>query len=220
MTEDNLSLWHSVEKTDPAHTKPITGKAYKGTSPRPQWLVQQATKAFGPCGIGWGYSIEDRIEEGSGGDKLHIATVEVWYMWNGQKGHVVHIGATPFSGKRKDGTPFLDEDAPKKSVTDALVKALSMLGFAGDIFMGRWDDAKYVASLAGEFAEHYPDEQESPDRYIQEMEVFIANCSDPVVLRKRWGDDGRMRQDILSADQRQALVQVATARLKALEGRA
>ena len=36
-------------------------------------------------------------------------------------------------------------DAPKKSATDGMVKCLSMLGFAGDIFSGQWDDSKYVA---------------------------------------------------------------------------
>ena len=65
-------------------------------------------------------------------------------------GEVEHIGGTQFSGTRKNGTPFTDEDAPKKSVTDALVKALSMIGFAGDIFMGRYDDSKYVQELRDE----------------------------------------------------------------------
>ena len=41
MTE-NLALWHLVEKTDPAHVKAITGKSYKGTSPKPHWIVMKA----------------------------------------------------------------------------------------------------------------------------------------------------------------------------------
>ena len=40
---------------------------------------------------------------------------------------------------------MVDEDAPKKSVTDGMVKCLSLIGVAGDIFSGRWDDSKYVA---------------------------------------------------------------------------
>ena len=46
----------------------------------------------------------------------------------------------------------MDEDAPKKSATDGMVKCLSMLGFAGDIFSGQWDDSKYVAWAAEETA--------------------------------------------------------------------
>lgn len=148
---DNLALWKSVEKTPKEQTKPITGKSYKGTSPKPHYLIHKATETFGPCGIGWGFIIADeRIEDGAGGERMSIARVRVWFKWNGERGEVEHIGGTSFSGTRKDGKPFTDEDAPKKSVTDALVKALSMIGFAGDIFMGLYDDSKYVADLEEE----------------------------------------------------------------------
>lgn len=150
---DNLALWHQVEKTPPNQTKPITGKPYKGNSPKPYWLVHRATETFGPCGIGWGFEIlNERVEEGSAGDRVHIAHIRVWYKWNGERGQVEHIGQTMLAGKNKNG-PYTDEDAPKKSVTDGLTKALSMIGFAGDIFMGRYDDSKYVADLNEEVAE-------------------------------------------------------------------
>lgn len=152
---DNLSLWRLVEKTPTEHVKPITGKSYSGNSPKPHYLVQKATEVFGPVGIGWGFFIEERIEDGAliepgFYERMHIAKVKVWYVWEGKQGAVEHIGGTQFSGKRKNGAIFTDEDAPKKSVTDALVKALSMIGFAGDIFMGRYDDAKYVQELRHE----------------------------------------------------------------------
>jgi hypothetical protein len=147
---DNLDLWHAVEKTDPGQVKPITGKSYGGTSPKPHYLVLKATETFGPCGIGWGYTIVDERIEDAGAEKLSIARVRVWYKWKGERGEVEHVGGTQFSGVRSSGKPFADEDAPKKSVTDALVKALSMIGFAGDIFMGRYDDSKYVNELREE----------------------------------------------------------------------
>ena len=57
MTSSNLALWETVERTDPKHVKAITGKSYQGTSPKPHYLVHKATEAFGPCGIGWGFTI-------------------------------------------------------------------------------------------------------------------------------------------------------------------
>lgn len=152
---DNLKLWNSVEKTPEAHTKKITGKSYQGTSPKPHYLIHKATETFGPCGIGWGFTVEERIEQGaliSEGfyEKMSVAKVRVWYKWGDETGEVEHIGGTLFSGQYANGKRFTDEDAPKKSVTDALVKALSMIGFAGDIFMGRYDDSKYMSELREE----------------------------------------------------------------------
>ncbi len=153
---DNLALWRKVEKTDPDQVKAITGKTYKGTSPKPYWLIQEATRTFGPCGIGWGFTVVDeRIEDGAliapgFNERMSVARVRVWYKWEGEKGEVEHVGGTMFSGKYASGKTFTDEDAPKKSITDALVKALSLIGFAGDIFMGRYDDSKYVSDLKEE----------------------------------------------------------------------
>jgi len=174
---DNLALWELVEKTDPNHTKKITGKSYSGTSPKPHYLVHKATETFGPIGIGWGYSIVDeRIEEGAAGERMHIARVKVWYEWGGKRGEVEHIGGTSFSGTRANGKPYTDEDAPKKSVTDALVKALSMIGFAGDIFMGRYDDSKYVNEVREEFQERTrePEQELMSEKAFETMMVVAA----------------------------------------------
>lgn len=186
---DNLALWKSVERTDPDQTKPITGKPYKGTSPKPYYLVHEATKTFGPCGIGWGFEIvSERVEPGAEGDKVHIAHIRVWYMLDGKKGIVEHVGQTMFSGKNKNG-PFTDEDAPKKSVTDALVKALSMIGFAGDIFMGRYDDSKYINEIRQEIREEAKDAEEptmSEMLEIADKNLRRAALSGTKALSEAW----------------------------------
>lgn len=181
---DNMALWESVEKTDPAQTKQITGKPYKGTSPKPYYLIRKATEIFGPCGIGWGFSIvSERVEDGAQGDKVHIAHVRVWYVFEGTRGEVEHVGQTMFAGKNKNG-PFTDEDSPKKSVTDALVKALSMIGFAGDIFMGRYDDSKYVSDLKREIEQTAFDD--IADAYLSKARADIQCFATPGELREWW----------------------------------
>jgi hypothetical protein len=170
---ENLALWNHVERTDPSQVKPITGKPYKGNSPKPYYLIQKATETFGPCGIGWGFEIVTQgVVDGAAGDKVHVAHVRVWYNWKDQKGFVEHVGQTMFCGKRKDGSTYTDEDAPKKSVTDALVKALSLIGFAGDIFIGRYDDSKYVADLTAEVREAANDKANEHARQI--ASAFVA----------------------------------------------
>lgn len=198
-TPDNLALWHAVEKTDPAHVKPITGKAYSGTSPKPHYLIHKATEMFGPCGIGWGFTVVDeRVEDGAVvGERVHLARVRVWYKWNGERGEVEHLGGTPFCGVRRNGNTFIDEDAPKKSVTDALVKALSMIGFAGDIFMGRYDDSKYVHALREEAAEAHQDPRQSAPRPKAVEPAPPPPSSGPIVssaMRKRLQNDMGRRE--------------------------
>ena len=148
----NKALWDRVCVTDPAAVKPITGKQYSGNSPKPYWIVERLTDEFGPCGIGWGFQIiNERFERFSDTDSLHVAVVRLWYVQDGKRGELEQIGQTKASYVTSKGSFMLDEDAPKKSVTDALVKCASYLGFAGDIFSGRWDDSKYVAEARAEW---------------------------------------------------------------------
>lgn len=148
----NMSLWDSVKITDPKAVKAITGKQYKGNSPKPYWIIQRATETFGPCGIGWGIEILSERFERFGDESLHVAQVRVWYELDGKRGVIEQMGQTRAEYTSSGGKHIVDEDAPKKSVTDGMVKCLSMLGFAGDIFSGQWDDSKYVAWAAEETA--------------------------------------------------------------------
>lgn len=149
----NMNLWRSVCVTAPHAVKPITGKAYKGNSPKPYWIIERATETFGPCGIGWGVEVvSERFERFGDTESLHIALVRVWYMQDGKRGQIEQMGQTRSSYMSSGGKFIVDEDAPKKSVTDGMVKCLSMLGFAGDIFSGQWDDSKYVEWAAEETA--------------------------------------------------------------------
>ena len=149
---DNKALWLRVCVTDPKAVKEITGKQYKGNSPKPYWIVERLTDEFGPCGLGWGFSIiSERFERFSDTDSLHIAAVRFWYVLDGKRGELEQIGQTKATYTSAQGKFIVDEDAPKKSVTDALVKCASYIGFAGDIFAGRWDDSKYVQEAGREW---------------------------------------------------------------------
>lgn len=150
---DNLAIWNSVCTTDPAHVKQITGKQYQGHSPKPYWLIQRATEVFGPIGIGWGVNVRsERFERLSDTDVLHVAVVSVWYEYEGKRSETFdQMGGTKAAYMTKSGNLSIDEDAGKKSVTDGMVKCLSMIGFAGDIFSGQWDDSKYVEWAAQQY---------------------------------------------------------------------
>lgn len=157
--EKNTELWRLLHRTDPSATKRIVGKPYDGTSPSPYWIVGRLTETFGPIGIGWGFKVLDERMEKVGEHEIHhIAHVELWYKWQGQTGFVEQYGQTKqaYLTAPKGNQParlFTDEDAAKKSVTDAFVKCASYLGVAGDIFSGQWDDSKYQDENAEYWAE-------------------------------------------------------------------
>ena len=142
--------------TDPKAVKPIIGKQYQGNSPKPYWLIEKATETFGPVGIGWGVEVKsERFERMGEFDVLHVAVVSVWYCLPGssvRSSTFDQMGGTKAAYKNAKGVLMVDDDAGKKSVTDGMVKCLSMIGFAGDIFAGRWDDTKYVAEAAKQYA--------------------------------------------------------------------
>lgn len=206
---DNKELWNRAFTTDPRAVKPITGKQYKGNSPKPYWIVERLTDEFGPCGIGWGFTIlNERMERLTERDVLHVAVLRFWFKTGDQRGEFEQIGQTKAVYESKNGT-MVDEDAPKKSVTDALVKCASYLGFAGDIFSGMWDDSKYVQWAGEEWDRRYEaanQEPAAPSRQaeLDELAAYLIECHESGhdldaikawYLPANWSDDNATEQD-------------------------
>lgn len=177
----NMKLWNEVKVTDPAAVKKITGKPYQGSSPKPYWLIQRATEVFGPCGQGWGVEVKSEgFHRMTDTDVMHTAVVCVWYMQDGKRGSIEQMGQTKACYEKSNGGMMLDEDAGKKSVTDGMVKCLSMIGFAGDIFSGQWDDSKYIDFAA----------EQTAKRTALEIEYLsIKQATDITVLINNAGAD-------------------------------
>lgn len=185
---NNMQLWQSVCVTDPAAVRPISGKQYKGSSPKPYWIIQRATETFGPCGLGWGVKVLSERFERFGDESLHIAQVLVWYMLDGKRGEIEQMGQTKAAYTSSQGKHIVDEDAPKKSVTDGMVKCLSMLGFAGDIFSGQWDDSKYVAWAAEETARR--EQPRITDAQSHEIKTLLQSTGSDTAAFLAWISKG------------------------------
>lgn len=160
MTNPNMNLWDQVYKTDPGATKRAEVNGQKITSISGQHMIKRATEMFGPVGIGWGWSVaEERYDQGGpvrdkdgnviGSEIAHTIRIKLWYEMDGKRGEIEQYGCTPFAYRSKWGVTT-DTEAPKKSLTDAIKKALAMLGFSADIFLGLFDDLDYVAERQAE----------------------------------------------------------------------
>jgi hypothetical protein len=144
----NLDLWNQLSKTDPAHTKKFQrAGGFRGTSIKPIYMIRMMTDKFGPAGKGWGM-LEPAFRVVEAGDCIMVyCTVGLW--WESREQVVYGVGGDFVLGKNSKG-PFNDDEAFKKSYTDALSNAMKQLGVGADVHMGQHDDDKYVAALTRE----------------------------------------------------------------------
>lgn len=170
---DNLAIWNAVSKTNPVHTKKVNQRG-GFTAINANYQIMEATRQFGPIGVGWGYINGDPIFQ----ETLVIVPVTVWH---GDRSNTFGPVFGCEEWKVKDR---LDSDAPKKAGTDGLTKCLSQLGFNADVFLGLYDDQKYVDQVRREFAANQADEV---DASLQLSLDGIAAC-DTLPLLKAWVD--------------------------------
>ena len=140
---DNMQLWNSVCTTDPQYTQKVEYGKRKFTAVGAQSQIMEATKVFGPFGRGFGVSDEKFTEFGT--ECLALYQARLWYYLDGKR-DVIH--QLPIHSSIKYSVNGrVDDDFAKKVATDALTKGLSKLGFNADVFLGLFDDNKYVNQL-------------------------------------------------------------------------
>ncbi len=198
MSDKNMQIWNRVEKTDTRYTKDAKVGGQQITSLNGTAMIMKATEVFGPAGIGFGWKVlEERFDPGievfiGEGDKRsslgftsnHTVRIAFWFMSDGQRGEIESYGCTNYIYKASYGM-LTDGEAPKKSLTDAIKKALSSLGFSADVFLGLFDDKDYVNALADEQAiEQAEDQAAEEDRQKQERLDYIASVIESLKTAK------------------------------------
>ena len=145
--KENMKLWKSVETTDPKFTKKVNQRG-GFTAIGAQYQLRTATETFGPFGNGWGV-VGERIEKWEDvGLAVYQATL--WYLTYEDfdaDGTVSRNEIPIHSSIKYQSNGRVDDDFMKKVATDALTKGLSKIGFNADVFMGMFDDNKYVNKL-------------------------------------------------------------------------
>lgn len=73
-------------------------------------------------------------------EQMHQIEIEFWQIVDGERRTFSAFGGTPLLYKSRNEKWIHDEDAAKKSLTDAYTKGASWLGSCADIFLGIFDD--------------------------------------------------------------------------------
>lgn len=192
---DNLKIWNTFADIDPAFTKPITGKPYKGTSPNPHYIIRCLTELFGPVGEGFGWEVVSEGFQPMGEELLHWCRIR---FWHGEGKGFDAYGQTKAIMKTRNGH-MSDEDAPKKSLTDAITKAAAQLGVASNIFLGRWDDNKYVAEVNAEYREAEKPKFDATAA-TERLKGKLNKCTTIQQLQEAWKGELQAIKDVKDAD--------------------
>jgi len=145
MENNNLELWNKVEKTNPKYTKKARIGGHEITAIAPQYQIMQVTEQFGTYGKTWGFkNIELSYDLVA---KCNLVVFKGTFFF--PSGEFEIINSCKLYMDR--ALTMVDDNFAKKIETDALTKAISKLGFNADIFMGKFDDVRYIAEMNVEF---------------------------------------------------------------------
>lgn len=189
-TDQNLGIYNLGRAVPDNAKRPIAAGRLKGmTDINPMWRIYKLTEMFGPCGIGWGYSITRLwLENGAGGEVCAMAQIGLWYRdpATGDKSEPIPgIGGNKLVANEKNG-PYTSDECYKMALTDAISVAAKALGIGADVY---WKDGrtKYTANDAEQHPQQQPQQpqQQQPqpkaaiDRKAEYERVkHILGCND------------------------------------------
>lgn len=143
-------------------TRPVKSSGgYAFTAISAYYQIREMTRIFGPLGIGWGWDAEFKIidlpqKADSEGKVIFLPTLlhvrmKFWYKPSSDSEPCVifYENCCEIITQNKWGIQ-VDDEAYKKLITDTLTKIMSMLGSGSDVFLGKYNDSRYVDRLIQE----------------------------------------------------------------------
>ena len=186
---DNMRLWEAVRKPPKEALRKIEAGRLKGkTDINPQWRIKTLTEQFGPCGIGWKYTIKsERLEPGADGEVAAFVDIDLYVKTGGEWSEAIPgTGGAMFVNKERGGL-YTDDEALKKALTDAISVSCKALGVAADIYWEK-DPTKYTdpERAAQEPAAKQP--TPTPADAPEPPPVICEECGQPIkAVRKKDG---------------------------------
>jgi hypothetical protein len=178
---NNLKLWNDVCKTDPKYTKKVGFGSHKFTTIDAQYQMRMATEQWGSYGSAWGLkNISYEMLTLDKGQVMALVSGDFFYP----------DGTFPISSTiwvqstvKKTGELRGDDEWAKKVHTDITTKALSKLGYNADVFLGLYDDNKYVLKMTEEFTAE-KDKPKLSTAQFTAMAKFIEDGNASVVKER------------------------------------
>ena len=133
---DNMEIYNRTKAVPKEAQKPSTGGRLNGmTDINPMWRIASLTEVFGPCGIGWKYTITRKeMISGANGEISCFVDIDLFYKWQGAWSEAIPgTGGASYIAKERGGL-YTSDECYKMALTDALSVACKALGFGADIY--------------------------------------------------------------------------------------
>ena len=166
MENNNLELWNKVEKTNPNYTKKAKVGGMSITAIAPQYQIMMVTEQFGVYGKTWGFKniqLDYSLVE-----KYDMVVFKGTFFFPEGQFEIVN-SCKLFMDRNKK---MLDDNFAKKIETDTLTKAISKLGFNADIFLGKFDDVRYLNEVKKEFQPKVEKPALPNDRFLKAIQAI------------------------------------------------
>ena len=142
---ENLGIYESVRQVPQSAQREIQAGRLKGkTDINPMWRIKALTEQFGPCGIGWKYTITDkRLENGANNEVSAFVDIDLYIKVDGEWSDAIPgTGGSAFVASERNGL-YTSDECFKMALTDAISVACKALGFGADVYWAK-DATKYT----------------------------------------------------------------------------
>ena len=139
----NMKIYEAVRAVPKEAKKTIVGGRLKGmTDINPMWRIKTLTEQFGPAGYGWYYEVLNKEQYPLNNEVVVTVDINLYINVDGEWSKPIFgTGGSKIVSIEKSG-PYINDEAFKMAVTDAISVACKELGFGADVYWQK-DNTKY-----------------------------------------------------------------------------
>lgn len=196
--DKRMDIYNRSRECPKTALREIQSGRLKGKSDiNPMWRIKKLTELFGPCGIGWKYTIDKQwTETCSTGEIAAFVNISLYYKYDGQWSEaIIGTGGSSFVASEKSGLHLSDE-CYKMALTDAISVACKALGVAADVYWNM-DATKYDEHNQ---SEHQGSQQQNLNvfsgKQLQEAINEVRACRSRAEVNAVWKKHAAMQNNL------------------------
>ncbi len=140
---DNMKIYEGHREAPKEALKTIQAGRLKGMSDiNPMWRIKALTEEFGPCGIGWYYTVDKQWLEPCGNETVAFVNISMYIKVDDEWSKPIFgSGGSKIVTMERSGA-YVSDEAYKMALTDAISVCCKQLGFAANVYWAN-DRTKY-----------------------------------------------------------------------------